>query len=428
MKNFYIICSILLTFSAFSQNGETVQFIKVMEGNFVKGDTPYRFAGSNYWQGMNLGAPESGDLQRLVSELDQMESLGLKNLRILGASEADAEMKFAIHPALQTSPGVYNEDLWKGLDILLVEMAKRDMTAVVVLGNFWTWSGGFPQYLKWSGSGDIPYPQEEETSWKEFTDYSKQFYSNAKAQKMMDNHIEKVISRVNHVTGVAYKNDPTIMAWELANEPRAYDEPVPFRKWTRRMSALIKSLDANHLVCLGTEGNTANGDAGVNVLVDNDDTNIDYITMHIWPQNWGWFNTENPAPLFQSTLNLIDAYWAEHERVAVLLNKPIVFEEFGIARDQASFDPEAGTLWRDRIYSHFLDKVVHSIANNLPVQGVNFWTYSGEGRPERPGEFWQKGDVFTGDPPHELQGWYGVYSNDNSTLHSIEEAARKIND
>lgn len=194
------------------------------------------------------------------------------------------------------------------------------------------------------------------------------------------------------------------------------------------MSALIKSLDVNHLVCLGTEGNTASDDAGVNVLVDNDDTNIDYITMHIWPQNWGWFNTENPEPLFQSTLNLIDAYWAEHERVALLLNKPIVFEEFGIARDQASFDPEAGTLWRDRIYSHFLDKVVHSVENNLPVQGVNFWTYSGEGRPERPGEFWRKGDVFTGDPPHELQGWYGVYSNDTSTLHSIEEAARKIND
>lgn len=73
----------------------------------------------------------------VFKELDHLHKLGIRNLRVLVASEADQQMKFAIHPALQNGPGEYNEDLWKGLDFLLVEMAKREMTATMVLGNFW---------------------------------------------------------------------------------------------------------------------------------------------------------------------------------------------------------------------------------------------------------------------------------------------------
>lgn len=33
-------------------------------------------------------------------------------------------------------------------------------------------------------------------------------------------HIHYVTGRVNSFTGIAYKDDPTIMAWNLLNEPR----------------------------------------------------------------------------------------------------------------------------------------------------------------------------------------------------------------
>ena len=407
--------------------GQKVDFIKIHDQRLEFKGKPYQFVGSNYWQGMNLGAPSSGDRNRLLKELDQLRDLGVKNLRVLAASEADQQMKFAIHPALQVGPGDYEEDLWKGLDYLLVEMRKRGMTATMVLGNFWTWSGGFPQYLKWSGAGDIPFPQEEGTSWKEFTDYSKTFYSNEKAQKMMEDHIENVINRVNHITGIAYMNDPTIMAWQLANEPRGYDTPELYRKWTRRTASFIKNLDKNHLVCLGSEGNTGSSDAGVNVLLDNDNPDVDYITMHIWPQNWGWFDPAKAEETFESTIEKIDIYWAEHLKVAEKLKKPIVFEEFGIARDGGSFEIDGSVKWRNRFYSHFFNKAVNSIIGGDAVQGINFWTYSGTGFPPRPGEYWEKGDIFTGDPPHELQGWYGVYSTDKSTLAIIFEASKRIN-
>ena len=402
-------------------------FVKVVGEKFLLKNKTYSFVGSNYWQGMNLGAPKSGDQQRLIRELDELKALGVSNLRVLAASEGDADMKYCIHPALQTAPGIYNEDVFEGLDFLLSEMGKRDMKAVMVLGNFWTWSGGFPQYLKWAGAGTIPFPQEKGTTWDNFTNYSKTFYTNEKAQKMMFDNIEKIINRKNTITGKPYKKDETIMAWQLANEPRGYDVPNEFVKWTRKTSAFIKSIDNYHLVCLGTEGNTSGASAGTNVLRDNNDSNIDYITMHIWAQNWGWFNPKEGEEQFKKALVKVDNYWKDHLEAAEKLKKPVVLEEFGIARDSSSYNPNATTIWRDKFYNYIFDKVSNSIQNDNAVKGVNFWTYSGEGRPTRPGKFWEKGDVFLGDPPHELQGWYGVYNTDTTTLNSIKTIAEKIN-
>ena len=421
-KLLYLIISVFL----FSCTSYKTDLVTVSDGAFFINGNEYNFIGANYWQGMNLGAPKSGDRERLIRELDEMQALGITNLRVLAASEADEEMKYCIHPALQTAPGVYNEDIWEGLDFLLSEMKKRNMKAVMVLGNFWTWSGGFPQYLKWSEQGIIPFPQDPEYSWQNFTDYSKQFYFNDKAQEMMNNHIENVIHRKNSVTGVVYKKDPTIMAWQLANEPRGYDVPEEYREWTKRTAAFIKNLDKDHLVCLGTEGNTSGEAAGVNVLLDNDNPDIDYITMHIWAQNWGWFDPTQGAEVYNEAIQKVDKYWDDHIRVAKILNKPIVLEEFGIARDNSSYNPTQTTVWRDKFYTHLFDKVVQSIADDGAVKGLNFWTYSGEGRPTNPGAFWEKGDTIIGDPPHELQGWYGVYNTDKTTLDIVKKSASLI--
>ena len=418
LYTFMIIC-LLIFVSCTNDKESTDGFIQIKDGNFYLNDNEYTFKGANYWQGMNLGAPQSGDQERLKRELDQLKSLGVTNLRILAASEADTSMRYAIHPALQTAPGVYNDDIWQGLDFLLNEMAQRDMKAVMVLGNFWTWSGGFPQYLKWAEGLEIPYPQDPAHTWDEFQRFSAGFYFSEKAQQMMNNHIKNVITRINSISGMAYKDDPTIMAWQLANEPRGYHVADKFREWTRKTAAYIKSLDPNHLVSLGTEGNTSGKAAGINVLVDNNDPNIDYITMHIWAQNWGWFQPGDGEEAYREALRKVDKYWQDHVEAAKQLNKPIVLEEFGLARDNSSYATKAATSWRDRYFEHLFTKVQNSVLNNQPVKGYNFWSYSGEGRPPRPGEYWQKGDVLLGDPPHELQGWYGVYDSDTSTLNVI---------
>ena len=178
---------------------------------------PYRFVGANLWYGMHLGAERAagGDRPRLLRELDRLQSLGVSNVRVLAASEGpDRESWFAlgaptpwrILPSMQPSPGAYNEAVVAGLDFLLSEMAKRDMTAVLMLGNEWPWSGGFSQYVSWAGGGRIPYPPPAVGgSWDGYQQYAKEFFVRPEAQKLYAAHVRYVLQRVNSVTGVAYR-------------------------------------------------------------------------------------------------------------------------------------------------------------------------------------------------------------------------------
>jgi hypothetical protein len=41
-----------------------------------------------------------------------------------------------------------------------------------------------------------------------------------KVLQLLERHIQAITSRVNTITGVAYKDDPTIIGYNLFNEPR----------------------------------------------------------------------------------------------------------------------------------------------------------------------------------------------------------------
>ncbi|NME71201.1 glycoside hydrolase 5 family protein [Flammeovirga aprica] len=407
-------------------NSAKNNFVTIENGALMLNGQPYYFMGANYWYGMNIGMEKLGDRQRLIKELDQMKAMGITNLRILASSEGDENQAFQVHPTMQSAPGKYNREVLEGLDFFLSEMGKRDMKAVMVLNNFWTWSGGMPQYLQWAGKGEVPYPQIS-NEWNKFTDYSKQFYANEKASKMFEEHLKVLITRTNSVSGLKYTEDPTIMSWQLANEPRGYSEVEEYHQWIAKTSALIKSLDPNHLVSLGSEGDSPGPDAGINLLKDGDVKDIDYVTIHIWAQNWGWYDPAKPEEKFEDTKKQVREYLYKHVEDAKTLGKPSVLEEFGIARDNDDYSPTATTVWRDKYYSFVFDEVYKLAKEKAPIYGMNFWAYSGEGRPPRPKEFWKKGDNFLGDPPHEPQGWYGVYDKDQSTIQVIQDYAKKMN-
>ena len=112
------------------------EFIKV-EGKQLKlNDQPYIFMGTNMWYAANLAA--EGYQDRLIKELDQLNELGIKNIRILGASEGSGS--FRINKSFQPEVGVYDDDLLKALDYVLAELRKRGMYAVIYLNNFWEWT------------------------------------------------------------------------------------------------------------------------------------------------------------------------------------------------------------------------------------------------------------------------------------------------
>lgn len=426
ISHYLSILFFLLPGLLFAQTKSEMQtdFITVKNTQFLKNGTPYYFLGTNLWYGMNLGIEgDEASRERLLKELDQLQSLGVNNLRIMAASEGPDSAPWRMSPSLQPGLGTYNEKLLKGLDFLLAEMGKREMHAVVCLNNMWPWSGGFAQYINWVTGDSIPYPPPAPNgSWMKYINYSARFFKNKKALDAYYQHVEFIVNRINSISGIPYKDDPTIMSWQLANEPRAVTSGRAYRRWIKKTAALIKKLDTNHLVSIGSEG-----DAFIpfsrKFKREHRIRDIDYTTMHIWIQNWSWYDPANPEKTFSSALDKAKKYIQRHTSIAEKLNKPIVLEEFGIARDNENYNPDSPVKYRDRYYTEIF-KLVHQLASEgHAVAGANFWAWAGEGRPRTPKAIWKPGDDFIGDPPFEYQGWYSIYNTDTSTLKIIKDYA-----
>ncbi len=399
-------------------------FVTVKDGHFFQGDEPYRFIGANFWYGMYLAATGSGDRARLIKELDMLAALGVTNLRIMACGEGPREEPWRVSPPLQKSPGVYSDELLSGLDFLLSEMSKRNLKAVVCLNNFWPWTGGMAQYTAWSTDQKIPYPPPAEGgNWVKYMVFTAKFYADQAAKRFFKNHIAKIVQRTNSITGLAYRDDPTIMAWQLANEPRGMLKIKKYRQWIKTSSDYIKSLDPNHLVSIGSEGNTPSKLSGNRFMKDHAIPGIDYATIHIWVQNWMWYDPKNAERQYQEALAKARQYYHQHLEMARKLKKPLVLEEFGMARDQESYDPNSATIWRDKFFAEIFGWVDSS---GLGLAGCNFWAWAGMGRPKFPRAIWQHGHDLIGDPPHEFQGWYSVYDHDASTLRIIKKYAQAI--
>jgi mannan endo-1,4-beta-mannosidase len=397
-------------------------FVQRKGTGFILKGRPYRFAGTNLWYGAYLGAAAPlGDRARLLRELDTLAALGVTNLRILASSET-SPLKNAVRPAFRNQGNVWNPALLDGLDFCLAEMAKRGMKAVLYLTNFWEWSGGMMTYLSYVNGGKYIDMGDPAHPWPEFPDMAAGFYASRPAVALYHDWIRAIVGRTNRITGTAYRDDPAIMAWQLANEPRPggsdkIAEPLlpAYYAWIESSAALIKSLDRNHLVSTGSEGLKGSIERAEVYRTAHAFPAIDYCTAHIWPLNWGWVDAKNLAATNDAGLAKVRDYIALHTAFATELGKPLVIEEFGYPRDGGGYDPESATLYKDAYYKLIYDAVEVSARSGGPIAGSNFWAWNGEGRAAHGNHRYRDGDSFVGDPPHEPQGWYGVFDSDAAT-------------
>jgi mannan endo-1,4-beta-mannosidase len=435
MGSFYAIAIglVFMLSCAGPPGAEAPDFIRVEENEFIRNGEPYHFLGTNLWYGCNLGSlAEGGDRDRLRRELDLLQSLDIDNLRVLGASEGITQHN-TVWPPLQPEPGQYDERLLDGLDFLLAEMAERDMVAVVYLNNFWVWSGGMSQYVSWFEGEQIPNPFLEQWSWLEFMEFSARFYTHAEANQAFRDHIEMLVNRVNGYTGVRYRDDPTIMAWQLGNEPRPGEGESGkqnfevFTTWVGETADFIRSLDPNHLISTGNEGLKGCIESAETYLDIHRFANIDYLTAHLWVLNWSWYDPLKPDETYSEAERKALEYLDQHIAFAEELGKPLVLDEFGIPRDLHSYSPEVGTTFRDLFYTQVFEHIHANAAAGGPFAGSNFWTWGGYGEASDPDEaVWRRGDQFTGDPPQEPQGRNSVFATDTSTLSILADYAGKM--
>ena len=421
-----LVLTVALT--AFLQAMAGEPFVTVQNGRFMLGQQTYRYIGVNYWYG-GLEARSAKGKQRIKDEVAFLAAKGVRNVRVLAGAEGAGPINGVprVEPALQTAPGVFNIQLLEGLDFLLAELAKKKMKAIIYFSNNWEWSGGFLQYLNWNGK-IADSVLKRKLSWDEMRDLASGFYDCADCVSQYTTQLKLLVERTNSITKKKYRDDPAIMSWEIANEPRPMRPAAidSYKKFIRETAALIRSLDPNHLVTTGAEGDMGTENMDV-FRSTHEDQNIDYLTIHIWPKNWGWFSDTAIGRSFDQVLEKTGAYINRHKEVAVALKKPLVIEEFGLPRDQHSFSLQSSTIYRDLYYAFVFDYLLDAEKNAGVICGANFWAFAGKGRPSHRQLLWVEGDDVLGDPPVEEQGLNSVFDADKSTWNVITSCIKQLN-
>uniref|UniRef100_A0A0E0N0B9 mannan endo-1,4-beta-mannosidase n=1 Tax=Oryza rufipogon TaxID=4529 RepID=A0A0E0N0B9_ORYRU len=142
--------------------------------------------------------------------------------------------------------------------------------------------GGRKQYVNWARAQGQGIGSDDE------------FFTNPVVKGFYKNHVKTVLTRKNTITGVAYRDDPTILAWELMNEPRCQSDLSgrTVQSWITEMAAHVKSIDRNHMLEVGLEGfygasspsriaavNPSGYQLGTDFIANNQVPGIDFATV-----------------------------------------------------------------------------------------------------------------------------------------------------
>ncbi|KAF1835610.1 glycoside hydrolase [Decorospora gaudefroyi] len=193
---------------------------------------------------------------------------------------------------------------------------KTGMKLVVALTNNWADYGGMDVYTV-----NLGYK------------YHDDFYHVPAIKTAFKKYVKAMVTR--------YAHSPAIMAWELTNEARCGADgtrnlprsttctPNTLTTWIAEMSTYIKTLDADHLVTWGGEGefNRISADGFYNGYDGGDYDavlalpNIDYGTFHSYPDWWS------------KTLEWTTQWIVDHADASRAVGKPVVHEEYGWLTD-----------------------------------------------------------------------------------------------
>lgn len=242
-------------------------FISRDGSNLLDGKKPYRFVSVNIPNYFILEdrAGKHGKKWHRVTEFEQRDAA--RAVKRLGG-QVFRSYTFAVAGGKNLADNLahiyadesgrirYNEELFRDVDRGLAIAAAEGVRVIIPLVDNWAWFGGYAEWAALSGVGD--------------------FWDDPKARSEFKKFISWLLMRKNTVTGVLYRDDPTIMAWELGNE---IDKASP--GWISEMAAHIKAYDPNHLIVDGGHKSVP--------AVSLQDKNIDIVTTHYTDQEFTIF-------------------------------------------------------------------------------------------------------------------------------------------
>jgi mannan endo-1,4-beta-mannosidase len=232
-------------------------FVTSSGDKLMDGKTEFRFISYNvpclHYHEDNMPFEETNswrlpDEFEILDALDTISQSGGQVARIytLSVKKADDSPEYPRHIL---GPGQFNEEAFRALDKVLQLANQTGVRIIIPFVDNWGWWGGVEEYAKFRGKR------------------KKEFWTDRQLIKDFKQTIDYVINRTNYYTGVKYKEDKAILAWETGNELES------LYPWTKEITAYIKSIDKNHLVIHGYHSNMVKKE-----LVD--DANIDLLTTH----------------------------------------------------------------------------------------------------------------------------------------------------
>ncbi|KAF8405649.1 hypothetical protein HHK36_007725 [Tetracentron sinense] len=354
---------ILLALVCEARVPKTNTFVRTRNTQFFLNGSPFLFNGFNsYW--MMQVAADPSERNKVSDVFREASAMGLSVCRTWAFSDGGDR-------ALQMSPGIYDERVFQGLDFVISEARKYGIRLILSLINNYNDYGGRPQYVDWARRAGVTINNVDD------------FYTNAVVKGYYRDHVKRVLTRFNTITRIAYKDDPTIMAWELINEPRCEADysGKTVNGWVQEMASYVKYIDNKHLLEIGMEGFYGDSmpekkqinpgyQVGTDFISNNLIKEIDFATIHAYPDIW--LSGQNDYSQLAFMQRWMSSHWTDSRRI---LKKPLVFAEFG----KSNKDPGYSLSGRDSFMSTIYRNIYNFARSGGTIGGGLVWQIMAEG-------------------------------------------------